>query len=124
MIAGSSASGARDAFESAAELRDDHIRLVALPIGQAVHATLEPAAQGLEEDGDHACRQQRDQEVHARLEERAGPTDDQRIEADDDGGERAIDQRAIDDEVNVVEAILQDGEPSSEREKGERDGGE
>ncbi|MBK9709739.1 MAG: hypothetical protein IPO81_00145 [Kouleothrix sp.] len=39
-----------------AKLRDDRIRLTALPVEQAICATLQPLAQRLEEYGDDACR--------------------------------------------------------------------
>ncbi len=46
------------------------------------------------------------------------------IKAHHDDGQDAIDQGAVNDEVNIVEAVPQDGQPSEEWEKGERDGRE
>ena len=61
----------RDTFQPPAQLRDNHIWLIALPIRQPVHATLEPAAQGLEEDRDDPCGDERDQQIAFCTEERA-----------------------------------------------------
>ena len=44
------------------------------------------------------------------MHESAQPSNAEHIQANDADGQRAINQRAVDDNVNIVQAILEDGE--------------
>jgi len=56
-----------------------------------------------------------------RPEERAEPADNQRVQADHAGGERAVDQRTPDQDVDVEEAVAQDRDADRDRDEQEGD---
>ena len=49
--------------------------------------------------------------------EGAQRADEQHVHPDDPGAERAVDQRAFDDDVDVVEPVLEDADGESDRER-------
>ncbi len=64
---------------------------------------------GLEADGDDAGHDERDEKVAARRQRRTHQSDDGDIAGHDADGQRAVDERTIDDEVDLVEPVLENG---------------
>src|SRR5579875_637584 len=103
-------------------------RVVPLAIEAAVDQLLNAAADGIEESGDRQ-RRQRDRQVGALrnwikqvLEEEYST----RVDPNQDGGQAAVDERTVDDPVNVPEPVAQDREAGGDRDRkdaeGEHDG--
>jgi hypothetical protein len=63
----------------------------------------------LEENGDQSRSQQSDDQVALRLEEHPEHADDQHVQPDHAGGQGAIHQCAVKDEIDIVEAVFEDG---------------
>jgi hypothetical protein len=59
--------------------------------------------------------------VATRLEHRAQPADDEDVQADDRRGQRAVDQRAVEQEIHVPQAVAQDGHGDGQRDTQEAD---
>jgi hypothetical protein len=70
---------------------------------------LQQAPERLEDDSDQGRSEERDRRVIRGLEQRANIPDEQDIQANHTGGKHDIDQRALNDEVNVPQAIANDG---------------
>ena len=87
--------------------------VVAAAVEAAVDRRLDAGARGAEQRGD---RQRRDRDREARLPDREP---DQQHEPEVGGaeqrGERAVDERAVDDDVDVVEAVAEDRDRGGER---------
>ncbi len=83
---------------------------VALAIHQAIYEALETLAQRLKEYGDEARCQQRDEQVATCLQDLTKQDDDHYVDANDTGGEHAIDQRAVDDNVDIPQVGAQDSD--------------
>ncbi len=92
-------------LQAMAKLREHRVRLVALPVDQAIYRALQTLTQWLHRHRHHARRQERDHCVAAYLEEDTGATDDKHIEDNHAQGQRAVDQRAIDQLIHVQEAV-------------------
>ncbi|GHO55877.1 hypothetical protein KSB_43520 [Ktedonobacter robiniae] len=58
-------------------------------------------AQRLKQHRDEACGQQGDHEVTPRLQNGAQSAYHQRVEAEDTDGESTIDQRAVDNDIDI-----------------------
>ena len=67
--------------------------------------------------GDKGGRGKGNEEVATCLEQRSQRADHQNVDAHDAHAQQAIDQRAIDDDINVKEARAQDGNTDRERDK-------
>jgi hypothetical protein len=76
---------------------------------------LQTLAQGLEQNGDQAGGDERDQEVATCAKQHAHVADDEDVDAADEGGQGAVDEGAVDNEVYVVEAVLQYGDSGRDR---------
>src|SRR5207249_4630490 len=96
--------------EAASESGQHGVGLVAFAIKQPIHAPLQPLADWLEKDGDDSGGNQRDKKVAAGLQLRAQRADNEHIQSDDSGGKRAVDQGAVDDDVDGIEVVAQDGD--------------
>jgi len=75
-----------------------------------VYGFLQALSQGLEEHRDQAGRQQRDKQVATGLQQVAWRDDDQYVQCDDAGCKCAIDQGAVDDEVDVPQSVAQNSD--------------
>lgn len=71
----------------------------------------------MEEDGDQTGGKERDAEAAAGLEECADARHDQAVERDDAGGKRGVDERAVDDEVDVIQAVAKDRDARRNRDR-------
>src|SRR5258708_30067920 len=96
---------------------DDGVGLGPLPIEQGIHASLEQFSQGLEKHGDQSGGEERNQQVAPRAKERAQIADHQHVGANDAGSQRTINERAIDDEVDVPEAVAKKGDAEGKSEQ-------
>ena len=74
-----------------------------MPIEQAVHPSLQEGSQGLEEDRDQARCHKRDPQIVTAMKECAQVSHHQDVQANHTDRQDAIDQRAIDDAINVKE---------------------
>ena len=97
------------ACERPAEPGDRGVWIVPLAVHQPIDEALHALPQRLEADGDDAGYDERDDEVAAGRERRADQSDDGDIAADDADGQHAVYERAIDDEVDLVEPVLENG---------------
>jgi len=113
--------GGERGFQALAQAREDGGGIVALAVEQPVDRPLQTLAQGMEEQGDQVSGQDVKERVITRAEQRTQRADDQHIQTDDAGSECAIDQGAVDEAVNIVEAILEDGETGDEWQAGEHE---
>src|SRR6266852_1327205 len=102
--------GGKRGFQASSQPRDDAVGLVTVLIQQVVDGLLEASAQGLKQHGDQTCRQQGDAQVAMCLKEHAEANYDQDVNGDDAYREHAIDQYAVDEQVNVPGPIAQQGE--------------
>ncbi|TME01962.1 MAG: hypothetical protein E6I80_20955 [Chloroflexi bacterium] len=75
----------------------------------------------MKEHRDDAGRQQGEEHISLYLDERTQANDDQHIQSDDAQGERTIHQRAIDDEIDIPQAIAQNGNPNGQRNEHEEE---
>ncbi len=75
----------------------------------------------MKEHRDDAGCQQGEQHISLHLDERPQADDDQYIQSDDAQGECAVHQRAIDDEIDVPQAIAQNGNPNGQRDEHEEE---
>ena len=87
-----------------------------VPVHQPVHAALQRRAQRLNEKGDEPGRDEREPEVGALLYERGETADEEHVDRHDAHGQAAVDERAIDQEIDVVEAVAEDRDADRERE--------
>jgi hypothetical protein len=90
------------------EAGDHRVRVVSIAVHHAVHGPLQTIAYRSEDHGHDARGDEGDVKVALRLEHRAQVADHEHVDADDDGGQSAIDQGAVYEEVYVVEAVAQD----------------
>ncbi len=108
-------------FEAGSQAREHRVRIVAFAVHQLVHTTLQTVAQRLEHDGGESRGDQRDDQAPLHLQHRAKPTYHQHVENDYAGGQDAVDEGAVDDEVYVEEVVAQDcdtyGEGDEEHER-------
>ncbi len=82
---------------------------IPLAIQKAVDPTLQTGMDWLEEDSHQPGRQQRQQPVALRLEQDARPAHHQPVDQQDNASHDAIDQGAIDDDVDVVQPVARHG---------------
>ena len=69
----------------------------------------------MEENGNEACREQRDDQVTLCLEQGPQRGHDQDIEPGNAGRENTIDQRAVDDDVDIVQLMSEDSDTDCHR---------
>ena len=112
--------GLQRARERSAEAGDRGVGVVPLAVHQPVDEPLHALPHRLEADGHDAGHDERDEKVAAGRERRADQSDDRDIAGDDADGHHAVDERAIDDEVDLVEPVLEDGDGDSGRQEEER----
>ena len=93
------------------ELGQNLVGCRALPIDEPIGHALDPLAHGLEGDGDHGRRRDRQPQVGlaARADQRPNADHDADIHRADECGQRPIDQCAVEHDVDLVEAVTQDG---------------
>ena len=92
--------------QPAAERLQRERRVVAAAVEAPVHGGLDPRPRGAEQ---RRHRQRRDRHREARLAHReADQEHEPEIGGAERGGQRAVDQRAVDDDVDVVEPVAQD----------------
>ena len=82
---------------------------------QAVHSALEPAAQRLEEEGDDASGDERDQQIAFGAEERAQVAHHEHIDAHHADGQGAVDERAVNQNVDIIQTVSEDGDARRDR---------
>ncbi len=100
-----------------AQLGDDGIGFVALTVEQAVHPSLHPGAHGLEQHGHQPGCHQRNHQIPTAANECAQGSHHQHVHSNNADGEDAVDQRAIDDEVDIPQSGTHDGEAERKWEK-------
>ncbi|KPV51090.1 hypothetical protein SE17_23210 [Kouleothrix aurantiaca] len=100
-----------------AEPRQDAIRVAALAVHQLVDGALQAHAQRLEQHRHQAGRQQGHPHIALGVEQRAQVGHHHNVQAEDAGRQRAIHQRAIDQNVDIVQAVAQDGNAQRHRQK-------
>ena len=85
------------------------------PVGEALH----PLANRLKGDGDDGGRHDRQREVGAiaRSCQPADADDDANVDRGDEGGKRAVDERAIDHKVDVVKPVAENGDRDADRQQ-------
>ncbi len=66
----------------------------------------------MEQNGYDPRRQQRDEQVAMRLEDHVERTNDEHIDADDAGGEHAVDECPVDQNVNIKEVRAKYSDPN------------
>ena len=106
-----------DVREPAGGAVEDLTRLGPLPEGEAVGCALEALTERREADRHDARRQPWQPRRVLLLEHRADPADDQRVEGSDHQPERAIGQRPVDHEWQVVETALEDRNADRDRQR-------
>jgi len=94
--------------------------LVALPVEQAIDASLETITQRVKEDSDHPGCQQRDDQIALRLKQGPECPHDKDIDADHAGRQQTVHQRAVDDHIDVPQPVAQHADANGERD-GEED---
>jgi hypothetical protein len=99
--------GRQRALQPLAELGQRGVRLAAPAVEQPVDRPLQARPGGREEHRDDAGRDQRDRQVVLAPQRRAEVADHEHVDADDQHGERAVDQRAVDDDVDAVEPVAE-----------------
>src|ERR1700730_9321344 len=94
------------------EIGHDLVRRGTLSVNKPVREVLHALANGLEGDGHDSSRNDREQEVWFTLrpDQAADPNDDAHVDRRNERGQRAEDDGPVDDDVDVVEAVLQDGD--------------
>ena len=113
--------GAGRLLQPGVETPDQRMRLVPGAVGQPVHAPLQPLPQRLEADGHHGRGQQRQPAGAAGVEHRAHPADDEHVDRDDGGGEQRVEQGRLTSTVDLVEPVLEDGDPDGYRQRDDRE---
>ena len=100
---------------------------VTLPVHQPIDRASSAATHGLEDNGHESSSDERNQRDIRRLEQCADITDDQDIQANHTSHQHAIDQCAVDDEIDISSSIAENGGPNREtktEDKEKRDGKE
>ena len=97
--------GGNGGLQASSQAREHRIRVVALAVHQAIHTALKPLAQGSEEDGHHPVATSETSEICTCLEEHAQGYHDQGVERYHDGAKGTVDQRAIDDDIDVPQPV-------------------
>ena len=110
--------------ERAAEVDEGFAVVEALLVEDAVDVRLEEALDGLEDEagGDDGGEQAPDFErLEARVHDFGGDGDDREVEADERGGGEGVGDAALEDEVDVHEAVADDRPSEGERKEDERE---
>ena len=92
-------------LQASSQAREHSIRVVALAVHQAIRTALKPLAQGSEDDGHHTRRHERDREICTCLEEHTQDYHDEGVERYHDGAKGTVDQRAVDDDIDVPQPV-------------------
>ena len=101
------------------ESREDLVGRGALAVDHPVRGALRLLASGLERDRDDGGGDER--EELRRPDERPDDHDDRDVHDRDERREQAVDDRLVDEEVDVVQAVLQDRGPDGRVEEQQRD---
>jgi hypothetical protein len=99
--------GGERGLEALSQTRKNRIRVVPLAVHQAIHRTLQPFLQRLEEHGDEARSKDRNQEVTLCLQEHAQSAHHQHVDPEDARGQRTVDESAVYDEIYVPQTVAQ-----------------
>ncbi|TME44782.1 MAG: hypothetical protein E6I60_16335 [Chloroflexi bacterium] len=93
------------------ELRQHFVWRRTLAIDETIRQPLDPLADGLKYEGDHGGRRngQRQVGLTSGTNEGADANHDPDVDRRDEGGECAIDQRSVENDVDFVEPVAQDG---------------
>jgi hypothetical protein len=97
--------GGERGLQAFAEAREHRVRLVALPVHQAVRRALEAVPQGSEDHRYNAGGEERNQEVLLHPEEVSEVPDDENVDAEDAEGKGAVDQGAVHEDLYAEEAV-------------------
>ncbi len=93
-------------FQALAKSREHGVRVVAFTVHQPIHAALEAHAQRMEEHGDDADCQDRDEPVTTCAEDnQVRRAHDEHIQGGDSAREGAEDERAVDHAVHVPQPV-------------------
>ena len=102
--AGQHGLGRRRDLEALGQAGNRGGRIVALAVEQVVDGALQPGAQRVEHDRHEAGRDDRGADSHLLAQERSRERDHGDIGPYDAGRQRAVEQRALDDDVDLVQA--------------------
>ena len=106
--------------ERSAEPGDRRVGIVPLAVHEPVDEPLHALPHRLEADGHDTGHDEREEKVAAGRERRADQSDDGDIAGDDADRHHAVDEGAVDDEVDLVEPVLEDGDGDSGRQEQKR----
>ncbi len=101
-----------------AQAREQRRRVIPLAVHQVVDRALQTLPQRLEEHRCQAGRQQREQGVIFRAEEQPQPAHGEGVQRSHADRQRAVDQGTVDQQVNVVKPMAQDGNGDGDRQGG------
>ncbi len=92
-----------------AQAGEHGVRIVTLAVHELIDAALEPLTHGVEGHGHQPGCDQGDDQVPGRLKEEPQAAHRHNVDQDHAQGQTAIDQRAVDDDVDVPELVAEDG---------------
>ena len=101
---------------------EHRLRVVPRAVGEPVDRALDRLAQRLERDGHDRGGQPGQPAGAARVHHRARAGDDEHVQRGDRGREQGVEQRAVDQHVDLVEPVLEHGDPDRGRERGDGEG--
>src|SRR5919106_3216428 len=105
--------GNSGALELSSQCRQNPVGIIALAIDQAVRGSLETLAQRLKRNRDDGRGHERRLDPRA-VEEALNESNYANIASNDRSGQQTVDERSIDDDVDVVEPVPQDSDGYSE----------
>ena len=106
-------------FQLLAEAGNYGVGIVAVTIEEAIHASLHPLSQRLERNGDDAGSEERRDHPTFGFEQRTHTHDDENVESGNERGQHRVDQRPVDDKIDVEQTLTQDGDPGRQRQSAE-----
>ena len=102
------------------ELGQDLVGRRAPPVDETVREAFRPLAHGVEGDGDHCGGRDGQKRVVRRTDRGTEPDHHREVHDGEEGGKRSVQDRLADDEVEVVQAVLQDRNGDRREEEHER----
>ena len=104
------------------EVREDLVRGGPPAIDQPVGQALDPCPHRLESDRHHRRRDDRQGQARPRaaLRQRPDADHDRHVHAGDEHGQRPVDEGLVDDDIDVVEVVPEDGDADGDRDQRDR----
>jgi hypothetical protein len=106
------------------EVGEHLVRGRPFPVDEAVRHTLRTASQRLEQERDRDGGHDRQKRASTAADQRPDPGDDADVHGREGRGEEAVHERAVDDDVDLVQAVLQDRDREGRGDAEEHDDGD